>query len=314
MQRIYGIVLKTEHYAAFVGMLLAIIADIILSFGKWYFFPILVVVVLLGILPFILDFFNEIKRQKEIETKFLEFVRNLVETVRSGVNIPQAIAQVKNSGANFGALSPYVNKLANQLEWGYPLHNAFTVFAKDTRNPVIERSVSIVIQAEKSGGDMASVLEAVTQSVLEVKQIKDEMKSSAYNQIIQGYVIFFVFVGIMIVMQIFLLPKLGDIGSEIGGSIGGMMGGGGTSPVEKADLSPIFILTVIVQGLFAGIMLGLFSEGKISPGIKHSIILMTVGYLIITVMTGIAGTPEPAATVAKTSIFLLIPASRLFKK
>lgn len=310
MYRVYGIVLTGKHYAGFIFAFVSLVLDIILAFGKWYFFPILVAATLLGILPLILDFFAEVRRQKEIEVKFLEFVRSMVENIRSGVNVPQAVAQVKASGANFGALTLYIDKLANQLEWGYTLHSALNVFAKDTRNPVIIRSISIVMQAEKSGGDMAAVLEAVTQSVLQIKQVRDEMKSSAYNQIIQGYVIFFIFVAIMIILQVSLLPKLSDIGAEIGSGLGGAAAS--SAPAAKADLSSVFILTVLVQGLFAGIMLGLFSEGKIVPGLKHSLVMVVVGYLIISIATGIAGT-STAATSAATSIFLLIPLARIVK-
>lgn len=310
MYRLYGVTLSAKHYAGFGLIFTGGIVDAVLTFGEWYFFPIFVVIGVIGILPFMLDFLAEIKRQKEIELKFLEFVRSLVENVRSGVNVPQAIAQVKASGANFGALSPYMDKLANQLEWGYPLHTCLTVFAKDTRNVVIERSIGIVMQAEKSGGDMASVLEAVTQSVLQVKQIKDEMKSGAYNQIIQGYVIFFVFIGIMVVMQVFLLPKLADIGGEIGGSIGGMMGGGGAAPTQKADLSPVFTLTIIVQGLFAGLMLGIFSEGRLRAGIVHSFAMMIVGYLLIATLTGLFGSKADST---KTALLFLAPIGYLIK-
>ena len=141
---------------------------------------------------FLLDFLNENKRQKELELNFLEFVRALVETVRSGVTIPSAVMQI--SDANYGSLTPYIKKLANQLEWGYPLHEALTIFAVNTKNAVIKKSVAIVIQAERSGGDMGIVLQAVTNSVVEVKNIKEERKTNAYSQMIQGYIIFFVFI------------------------------------------------------------------------------------------------------------------------
>src|SRR3989338_3966454 len=215
--------LKIKYIVGVALALAVCITDVILffslnpaSFGpkEWYFAPLFVIGVFLAAFPFIQDVLAENRRQKELEVKFLEFVRSLVENVRSGVSIPQAILQVRTAGANFGPLTPYISKLANQIEWGYPLHDALTIFGKDTRNMVIRRSVAIVIQAEKSGGDLAAVLEAVAGSVLEIKKIKDEQKSQAYGQMIQGYIIFFVFIGILIVLQVYLIPKLGEIGSE----------------------------------------------------------------------------------------------------
>lgn len=303
--------LKVKHYIGLVIAFIILVIDLALFFSfktpigpkTWYFSPILVIGALIGSIIFILDFMDENNRQKELETKFLEFVRGLVETVRSGATIPQAIIHV--SAVNFGALTPYVQKLAKQIEWGYTINEAFTIFANDTNNQVIKRSIAIVIEAEKSGGDIGSVLEAVTGSVLELKKIKEERKSNAYTQTIQGYIIYFFFVAIMIVLQVYLIPKLGTVGGELGqglGTIGvGGVGGGGSA----LDFGPIFITTIIVQGLFAGLLLGKFSEGDYKSGIKHSLIMVIGGYLAITTAAGLV---KPSQ-----ALILLIPYKLILK-
>src|SRR3989344_6975931 len=150
--------LNTKHYAGLIVGGIIILLDLIflsdfLNFKvkEWYFSPIIVIGILIGSIFFLIDIINEGKRQKELEVKFLEFVRALVETVRSGVTIPQAILHVRET--DLGSLTPYIKKLANQIEWGYPLQEALQIFAKDTKNEVINRSIAIVIEAEKSGGD-----------------------------------------------------------------------------------------------------------------------------------------------------------------
>lgn len=308
--------LKLKHYVGIVVGALILILDIILFFDfskfsprDWYFSPILVIGILVGGINFFLDVLDENKRQKELELKFLEFVRSLVETVRSGVNIPQAIMHVSNT--NLGALTPYVQKLASQLEWGYPLHDALTIFADDTKNEVIKRSVAIVIQAEKSGGDMGSVLEAVTTSVLEIKKVKEERKSNSYSQTVQGYIIFFVFVVIMIVMQVYLIPKLSSIGGEIGQGLSGVgVSAGAGSSSSGVAFGPIFTATIVVQGLFAGLMLGKFAEGDFVSGMKHSLIMVVVGYLLSTTLAGIIDSPAESAV----ALFLLIRREWIFSR
>src|SRR3989344_2458906 len=307
--------LKLKHYVGIVVGALILILDIVLFFdfskfspGAWYFSPILVIAILVGGINFFLDVLDENERQKELEVKFLEFVRSLVESVRSGVNIPQAIMHVSNT--NLGALTPYVKKLASQLEWGYPLHDALTIFANDTRNEVIKRSVAIVVHAEKSGGDMGSVLEAVTTSVMEIKKVKEERKSNSYTQTVQAYIIFFVFVIIMIVMQVYLIPKLSSIGGEIGQGLGGLgVSAGAGSGSSGVAFGPIFTATIVVQGLFAGLMLGKFAEGDFVSGMKHSLIMVVVGYLLSTTLAGIIESPESAA-----ALFLLIKKEWIFRK
>ena len=302
--------LKTKHYIGIVLALVVLILNFVFLFNflppeigpkHWSFNPILLIGFLIGSLPFILDFFTENKKQKEYELQFLEFVRTLVESVRSGVTIPQAI--VNTSNVTFGSLTPFIKKLANQIEWGYPLHEALTIFAEDTKNSVIKRSVSIVIQAERSGGDMGSVLEAVTQSVFEIKKVKEERKSNAYTQTIQGYIIFFVFIAIMIILQIFLLPQITKIGGEIqqglGSVSGGFAAGAGGSDL---NLGLIFIITILVQGLFTGLMIGKFADNDFKSGLKHSLIMMIGGYLLMSTAAGIF------------SLFFFIPSKMLFNK
>ena len=254
----------------------------------WYFNPLLVLGLLIAALPFFLDFLEENKRQKELEIQFLEFVRALVETVKSGVSVPKAIEQIAKT--SFGALTPYTKKLAAQLEWGYPLHDALRIFAEDTANPVIKRSINIVMQAERSGGDMSAVLDAVTQSVYEVKKVREERKSRSYTQTIQGYIIFFFFIAIMLVLEIYLIPKLTEISGELGTGLSGAglsagLGGKGLA----ADLGSIFTATIIIQGFFAGLMIGKFAEGNFKFGVKHSVIMIIAGYLLMTTIKGVIG-------------------------
>jgi len=272
--------------AYFIGISVTIVLltlDYFSFWGKRWFYPGIVVAITIGWLQFWMDFVKENKRQKEIELKFLEFVRNLVENVKSGIPVPKAILQV--SSKDYGALNPYIKKLAYQMEWGIPVPEAFLTFAKDTYNQVIRRAVTIIIEAEKSGGDMGDVLMSVAGSLVDVKKMKQERRASVYGQIVQGYIVYFVFIGIMLVMQLWLFPQLSNIsgGLQVGLSAFGGLALGGGAPVS---LDKIFFALIMIQGFFAGIMIGKFSEGTLKQGLIHSLILMTASALIITTAKG----------------------------
>ncbi|MBI4447862.1 type II secretion system F family protein [Candidatus Woesearchaeota archaeon] len=250
---------------------------------RW-FFPAIIIAINVGWMQFWIDFMAELKRQKRVEEKFLDFVRNLESSVKSGIPIPQAMLQA--STKDYSELNPHIQKLANQITVGIPIHKALNTFAEDTTNPTVKRAVAIIIEAEASGGDIEKVLESVTTSVEAVKKLKEEQKSEAYSQIVQGYIIYFVFIGIMLLLQIKLFPKLVEMGSSMGGAgmdIGIGLGGGAKGIV---DLDQIFFALIMVQGFFAGIMIGTFSEGTMKQGLIHSLTLMTVAALIITTAKG----------------------------
>jgi len=271
-----------------IGIIIALILfsiDYLIFFGKRWFWPGIVVCISIAWLQFWMDYINEIKRQKEIELKFLEFIRNLVESVKSGISIPKSILHVSNE--DYGALNPYIKKLANQIEWGIPIHKAFNIFANDTENDVIKRSIAIIIEAEESGGNIGDVLDSVANSVVNVKKMKEERRSSAFSQIIQGYIVFFVFITIMLLLQLWLFPKFGEISSSLQGGLGGFSSiTSGEDKMSQEQLDRIFFSLVLIQGFFTGLMVGKFSEGSIKQGLLHSLILMTVGALIITTAKG----------------------------
>ncbi len=262
---------------------LDIYAYFYIEFLKRWFWAFIVVSINIGWAHFWFDFLKENKRQKEIELKFLEFIRNLVEAVKSGIPIPRGISQVADK--DYGSLSPYIKKLSYQIEWGIPMHNALIIFADDTGNKVIKRSISIIIEADQSGGDISDILSSVSTSVVNIKKLKEERKSSITSQIVQGYIVFLMFIIIMLVLQILLFPKLANISVNLqsGNDLAGL--GGGQSD-DKFDIDFIFFMLLIIQGFFDGLVIGKFSEGSIKNGLIHSLILMTLSALIVTTVKG----------------------------
>lgn len=48
------------------------------------------------------------------------------------------------------------------------------------------------------------------------------------------------------------------------------------------SLYGIFLMISLLQGLFAGIVLGKLAQGDLVSGLKHSVIMMTVAFIVIT--------------------------------
>ncbi|MEK6903841.1 MAG: type II secretion system F family protein [Nanoarchaeota archaeon] len=263
--------------------ILMIVADTYFFWKTRLFWPVMILALTIMWLSFWIDFFRNLGRQKEIELQFVEFVRSLSESIKSGISIPRSIMNVTKK--DFAALNPYVRKLANQIEWGIPTRKALTTFSLDTNNNVIKRAISIIVEAEQSGGDITDILTAVVDSVINVKKMKEERKASVFSQIVQGYVVFFIFIGIMLLLQLWLFPKLGNLSGAMKGGVSsfGSLFQGGSSPF---NLDTTFFGLIMIQGFFAGMMVGKFSEGSLKQGLLHSLILMTASAFIITIAKG----------------------------
>jgi len=160
------------------------------------------------------------------------------------------------------------------------LDNALKTFAKETKSVVISRAVTLISEAQKAGGDIDTILESVSKSVSQTEELKKEQKSSVSNLVVQGYIIFLVFIVIMLVLQYAILPIATDFNKNDSGLING---DNSEEPVKDASgiSFPLFVL-LLVQSVFAGLIIGNISEGRLLSGVKHSFILLTITLVIVT--------------------------------
>jgi flagellar protein FlaJ len=274
--------LKKIHYIG-IGAALIIIAVSFLFQASKLFFLIVGIGVLSGVLPFVISLINETREENEKEEMFLEFTRNLVESVKTGTPISKSIMNLKDKG--YGVLGVNIKKLANQISLGIPLNMALQVFAKDVNNKTVSRTIILIGQAEKAGGDIGEILEAVAEAVTISDKLKKERKAAISTLVVQGYIIFFVFMIIILIMQFQILPMvsgIANLGSLGGGTFAQVSGGaaGGGEVVNQADISNSFLYLLLIQGFFTGLTIGKLGEGGLKAGIKHSFALMFISFVV----------------------------------
>ena len=287
------------HYVGIALGTIILLIDLIFFLGdenKNLFIFLIGIVFAIVALPFIAGLVLENKREQEISDMFLEFSRSLAESVATGTPVSKSIVNMRNK--NYGLLNPHIQKLANQISVGIPVSQALHIFAADVDNPVITRAITLISEAEKAGGEIDYILESSAKSIAEVEKLKKERKAAIYSIIVQGYIIFFIFIGIMLVLEFKILPLTAGIG-EFGGinpnfnNIQELVAKNqtGADAYTNDQLSnPLFYL-LIAQGLFAGMVIGKVTEGNLKAGIKHSFILAIAAFLISTGAKVVFGTP-----------------------
>lgn len=289
--RISKILMRGINKPQLIGIVVALIVDILsLIFlrGNDVFYFILGISVVIAGFPFFISLILETNSEREKEEMFLEFARNLVENVKVGTPISKGILNIRKK--DFGKLNPYIDKLANQISLGIPLTSALETFARDVDNTTITRSVTIISESEKAGGEIETILEAVVKSVSQVDKLKKERRAAMYSLVVQGYIIFFIFIIIMLIMQFQILPiasglqtsvgSAGNSGAGIGMGFETFFSGGATAGPE--ELSRPFLWLLVTQGFFAGLVIGKLAEGRVKSGLKHSFVLVILALLINT--------------------------------
>ena len=239
----------------------------------------------LAALPFVVGIAIENKKEEQMNEMFLEFSRNLAEAVSAGTPISKSIINMKNN--NYGSLSPYIVRLSNQTELGIPVDLALKTFANDLGSPVIKRAVALIREAEKAGGEIDYILNSTAKAISEVEKLKKERKAAIYNLVIQGYIIFFIFSGIILIMEFKIVPLTAEVSGfgSIGFNVESFKDPSKVTPEENFTLKHFtrpFLYLLLTQSFFAGLVIGKLTEGSIKKGVKHSFVLMISSFLIST--------------------------------
>jgi flagellar protein FlaJ len=260
--------------AVVVGMLLTVNALLFRSFPS-LFVPINILAAGLFVLPILVILYAKYRKLKKIEDNFPIFLRDFVESVRGGQTVPLAFKTISKN--DYGPLTPYVQKIAAQLEWGIPVEKVLLKFARAVNSRLISRIISSVIESHKYGGNLTETLEALSNTAVEIDRLRAERSLYLQSHLITGYIIFFVFLAVILGLDRFLVPTL----------TGTTPLAGGTTQAQNVNLAAeykeIFRNLILLQGLFAGISVGKMAEGAMVAGIKHSLFMMFIGGLVFTI-------------------------------
>ncbi len=268
---------QKKHLVGIIfGVLIVILNLVFFRDDKIFFFLFGIAAVVIAA-PFVLSVILETARDRENDEMFLEFARDLVESVRSGTPMSRSIINVREK--NYGSLALHVKKLANQIAIGITVKEALRIFANDIGSKTISRSIALISEAEQAGGSIENILVSVAKSVGESEKLKKERKAAVYSLAIQSYIIFIVFIVIMLIMQFKILTltsgivNYSDIGTGVISPIGNEV---------SQDFYQSFLWLLIFQGLFAGLITGKLAEGTLKAGIKHSFFLILLAVLSAT--------------------------------
>jgi flagellar protein FlaJ len=273
-----------EIIAIVIGVTIIAIGNIFIGPELSILLPIVNVVGgLVAVVPSLIIIFSKMREAKEIEDNFIIFIKDLTEGINSGMTLPVALKYLGRR--DYGPLSKYVRDISAQVDWGIPFKTALENFSKRIKQAPIRRAITTIIETYRMGGKISDTLTAVGESLITINKIKRERAASVHGQILTNYLIYFVFIFILVVLQIFLVPILTP--TQTGGMTELLVTPEAQAPISSAIYSQAFINFIIVQGLFAGLATGKMAEGSVVAGLKHSVLMIAFGYAIFSITSQI---------------------------
>lgn len=256
--------------------------------------------------PYSLYKFFRFKNVKSYENDFPSFLRDIAESQRAGLTLLQAIQAAAK--AEYGLLTNEIRKMDKQLSWNVTFEKAiknFSIRMRDSK--LIVRSLMIIDQANKSGGNVEETMEALADNIESLKEVQDEKSALLNQQVMMMYAIFFIFLGVTIALIKFLVPLLQSQG--FAGGLGAV--GASNNPCSFCINSPdpacfgctaffavsaafdfgqpedptayyksLFFMMIIIQGIFSGLIAGQISADSVAAGVKHSLFMLFAGFAI----------------------------------
>ena len=273
---------------ALLGIVCSIIAFILLQNTAFVMTSFII-----PIIPIMYAYYQQNSQIKGLEENFRVFLDDLKDLLQAGVNISDAL--VITAKNDYGPLSSYIKRLAAKVRLGLSLEKAITrTFAK-TNSMLIKKIILVINQTLRAGGNFMRVFSVSTDYVEKIERLKSQRKSRTTSTIINSYVMFYVFVMIIIAIQIFFVPMLeNQPAMNISAITGGLSNLGEImseeEEVQKVNYSWHFTNLIIVQAIFAGPMIGKISENSFVAGLKHSVILLSTSlFVYIAVISFLGG-------------------------
>jgi flagellar protein FlaJ len=221
---------------------------------------------LIGALPYTTYRYFEFRRIKKYEEIFPDFLADIASSVNSGMSIPQAVAIC--SKRDYDVLTDEIRKIHRLITWGIPFEEVLKRFVFFIKSPFIEKFIYLIIEANRSGGDIRDILNSASKNSKQLKEIERELKGNIAPYMIIMYMIFGLFLAMIILLyHAFLVPMSQIEGGEI------------IYGISLEGYKTLFFRLLMLEGFFNGLIMGKITNGKVISGLKHSIIMIVVSYI-----------------------------------
>lgn len=233
-----------------------------------------VAAILISIIPVAVLDFREQSRIRNLETALPNFFRDLAGMNDSGMTLPNAVHLV--AGAEYGALSPHIRKMDNEMSWGTGFVEAMYRFGRSLGTPLADRSVDLIAKASKAGGDISEVLRAAANDTFEVVNLAQERRNNMLIYVIIVIVSFTVFLFVIAVLVSSFLSTMATAGTaaQVTAASSKFM-----SRIDLPAYKRLFSHAAMIQAFFSGLCAGQMGEGRVIAGLKYSAIMLIVAWV-----------------------------------
>ncbi|HOI18976.1 MAG TPA: type II secretion system F family protein [Candidatus Woesearchaeota archaeon] len=260
-----------------------------LNFLKVFAFLFLALIATLGVVFLLFYLVCEYliyKRTVAMEKVLPDFLRQVSQNLKAGLTLEKSLWAAIDPV--YKELSYEIRLLAKRVMVGEDLSEGLLTFGKKYKSPELLRTFSLLSESNKSGSEMAYIVDRVVESLEKTKSLKDEIRATS-----SAYMIFISFIVVVIMPLLFtlaynliiVLEKISKRFANIG-DIQGM-------PINLSNLNITVDTTlvgnfmrgaVILSAISAAMLISIISEGDLRSSIKYILLYTVLSFISFTLI------------------------------
>jgi flagellar protein FlaJ len=253
-----------------LGVIIVATACITLQGSPLFDEYLLLAVVITVFPPAVLDYVDY-RWKRSIDKHLPDLFRSIVQAQKTGMPLPQALEEA--SKRRYGPLTKELKKMVAQMSWGVPFEKALQSLGERVDTTLVKRTIPLIIEAGRSGGRVERVFDPMEKFVQTTLTFDQERKTQTRPYVAITYVAFFVFLFTIVMLFKSFFVRMSEMSTTEFAAI-----------MTPKEARKVFFHMSAIQAFFGGLMAGKMGEGTVGAGLKHSVILLTCGYLVFKFM------------------------------
>lgn len=232
---------------------------------------------LAGVGPYALAVEVARRRRLALDARLPDFLMDLASLHKAGLTLRDSLLTAAEG--DYGRLTRDVRVAADQARWNLPVLTALDNLRRRVGTPIATRTLTVVIEAGHSGGNVPEVLEIAASNARAFVDLREHRRRSMGVYTIITYVASLVFVGVALALDGIFVPRM--IGAFSTGASGALSLA--RSLPSGDDFRLLFYVSALVQAIGNGLVGGVMAEGRVLAGLKHAwamVAMCFVGFLL----------------------------------
>jgi len=300
-----------DQFFNLLAMTGVVIALITASLVKSYLNYNIVVTFISALVAYAFAVFVLLQLSAESKAKFVESIlpdalQLMASNIRAGLTTDKALLMAARP--EFGPLKEEISKIGRETMAGRSFIDALKKSTLRIRSKDMERTIALIVQSLKSGGQLADLLDQTADDMRDQQIIQKEISASVLMYALFIAIAIAIGAPMLFALSTFLLELLVRnmqlISAQMPMQLRAMAASVMPAAVAEISITPEFarmysMISITISVFFGSLVMGLILKGEEKAGLKYIVPIWVIAfvlyqiihYLLVTFLGGMMGGP-----------------------